>query len=72
MMQLWRWNGLGTHHVLLVGACFLTPIFREAFIVMCCILLLPMNAFWAYVAWKERFVERDLQAEIRAEAPSTG
>ena len=72
MMQLWRWNGLGTHHVLLVGACFLTPIFREAFIVTCFILLFPMNAFWAIIVSKEKSVERELQAEIRSEAPSTG
>lgn len=71
-MQLWRWNGLGTHHVLLVGACILTPIFREAFVVTCFILIFPMNAFWAYIVWKEKSVERELQAEIRAEAPSTG
>jgi hypothetical protein len=72
MMRLWRWNGLGTHHVLLVGACLLTPIFREAFVVTCFILLFPMNAFWAYIAWKEKSVERELHAEIRSGAPSIG
>jgi hypothetical protein len=66
-MLLWRWNGLGTHHIFLVGSCFITPYFHEAFAMSCFFFLGPMNALTAYTVWKEKAVERELQIAFASE-----
>jgi hypothetical protein len=65
IMRLWVWNGLGFHLVLCVLTCFAVPFLREAHWVMCFFFLGPMNAFSAYIVWREKKTERELQAELR-------
>jgi hypothetical protein len=74
VMRLWAWDGLGLHMVLFVLASFVTPWFRGAFGAVCLFFLGPQNLFTAYVMWKERRIERALQAELKRTAPadSTG
>jgi hypothetical protein len=63
-MRLWTWDGLGLRMVLWVLCCFVTPFFREACAVVCFVLLVPMNAFTAYILWRERRIESQLQIEL--------
>jgi hypothetical protein len=72
-MKLWTWNGLGLHLFMFVVACLVTPLYPYACVVVCFIYLGPMNLLTAYVAWKERQIERALQADFgrpRATAPA--
>lgn len=68
-MRLWAWDGLGLRMALWVVACFVTPVFREACVAMCFLLLVPMNGFTAYIVWRERRIERALQRDFGREAP---
>ena len=70
-MLLWRWNGLGTHHIFLVGSCLVAPYFPEAFALTCLFFLGPLNALTAYTVFREKAVERELQAAFQ-EAPNAG
>ena len=63
-MRLWTWNGLGLHLVMWVVVCFLTPVYREACFVVCMIYLGPMTALAAFTLWRERVIERALQADF--------
>lgn len=69
-VKLWVWNGVGVRMVATVIACLVTPFFRDAFGVYCLVLLLPMNAFTAYIVWRERRIERALQDDLGRIAPT--
>jgi hypothetical protein len=42
-----------------------TPFFHEAYFAACFFFFGPMNALTIYILWKEKRIERELQAEIR-------
>jgi phosphatidylglycerophosphate synthase len=69
-MQLWTWDGLGLHLVLFVIAAGITPYFQGAIFVVWVFFLVPQNAFTAYIVWKEKRIERALQAELKRTAPA--
>lgn len=50
-MRLWSFLGEGTHLALLYTAGLLTPIFPNAILVACGVILIPMNLLWVVAAF---------------------
>lgn len=65
-MKLWTWNGLAFHLTLIIAASFAKPFLRDAYFALCLVYLGPLNAFTVYILQKEKKIERELQAELRA------
>jgi hypothetical protein len=64
-MKLWTWNGLAAHLTMLIVASLARPFFLESFFALCVFYLVPVNAFTFYLLWREKKIERELQAELR-------
>lgn len=66
-MRLWRWNGLASHLYLFLIVTIATPFYRGSELVLCGFLVGPMNLMTAYLFFREKRIERELQATFRGQ-----
>lgn len=65
-MRAWTWNGLATHLYLFLFAAAATPFYAGAVLAVWWAIVLPMNAMTFYLLFKEKRIEKALQASFRA------
>jgi len=64
-MHAWTWNGLACHLYLFLFATFATPFYAGAVLVAWWVMVLPMNAITFYLLFREKRIEKALQASLR-------
>jgi hypothetical protein len=66
LMRLWAWNGIGTHHAVMVTAMLLTPVYDGALLLAWWVIALPMNVLAVGNRFYERALNRRFDHEIDA------